>query len=58
MRYRATRSLHYVTADGQDRIVNEGDFVTKAAAGKLEALLADGLVVEVKKPAPAQDEEE
>lgn len=57
MRYRATRSLHYLTADGQDRIVNEGDFVTKAAAGKIEALLADGLVVEVKPSAKEQEEE-
>lgn len=56
MRYRATRSLHYVTVDGEDRIVNEGEFVTKASAGKIEALLADGMVVEVK-PA-AKDKEE
>lgn len=57
MRYRATRSLHYVTVDGEDRLVGEGDFVAKAPAGKLEALLADGLVVEVKRT-PKEDEED
>lgn len=57
MRYRATRSLHYLTVDGRDRIVGEGEFVTKAPAGKVEALLADGLVVEVKS-SPKEHEED
>lgn len=56
MRYRALRSLHYYTVDGEERIINEGDFVTKASAGKLEALLADGFVEELK-PEKASDKE-
>lgn len=58
MRYRATRSLHYLTVDGEERIVDEGDFVAKAPAGKIEALLADGLVIEVKRTAKEDEEEE
>lgn len=56
MRYRALRSLHYYTVDGEERMAAEGDFVTKASAGKIEALLADGFVEEVK-PEKASDKE-
>ena len=45
-RYRATRSLHYIDKDGQDRIVHEGDFVANASDGKIQELLADGFVKE------------
>jgi hypothetical protein len=57
MRYRALRSLHYIDVDGEERIAAEGDFVTKASAGKIEALLADGFV-EAVKPEKASDKEE
>jgi hypothetical protein len=48
MRYRANRSLHYVDEEGQDRFVNEGDFVVKASPTKIDALLADGLITAVR----------
>lgn len=57
MRYRALRSLHYVDVDSQDRFVAPGEFVVKASAGKLEALLADGFV-EAVKPAKGSDKED
>lgn len=56
MRYRALRSLHYYTVDGEERFASEGDFVTKASDGKIDALLADGFVEEVK-PDKASDKE-
>lgn len=56
MRYRATRSLHYIDMDGGERTVQEGAFVTKASAGKIEALLADGFV-EAVKPDKGSDKE-
>lgn len=45
-RYKATRSLHYVAADGTERLVDEGDWVDDVSESKLEALLADGLIRE------------
>jgi hypothetical protein len=44
MRYRALRSLHYVDVDGQARTVVEGDYVTKAPEGTIEAALRDGFI--------------
>jgi hypothetical protein len=48
MRYKATRSLHYVDVEGVDRYVNEGDFLVKLSDGKRDALMADGLATAVK----------
>lgn len=45
-RYKATRSLHYVTVDGTDRLVGEDEWVEDASESKVEALLADGLIRE------------
>jgi hypothetical protein len=56
MRYRATRSLHYIDVDGAERTVQDGGFVVKASAGKIEALLADGFV-EAVKPDKASEKE-
>lgn len=58
MRYRALRSLHYYTVDGEERIASEGDFVTKASAGKIEALLADGFVEPVKPEKGSEKEDD
>jgi hypothetical protein len=56
VRYRALRSLHYITVDAEERVALEGDLVTQASPGKIEALLADGFVEEVK-PDKASDKE-
>lgn len=45
-RYKATRSLHYVAADGTDRLVAEGGWVEDLSDSKVEALLADGFIRE------------
>lgn len=58
MRYRATRSLHYIDVDGGERTVQEGAFVTKASAGKIEALLADGFVEPVKPEKGSEKEDD
>lgn len=58
MRYRALRSLHYIDVDGEERIAPEGGFVTKASAGKIEALLADGFVEPVKPDKGSEKEDD
>lgn len=45
-RYKATRSLHYVDTNGEERLVDEGEWVEDASESKVEALLADGLIRE------------
>lgn len=45
-RYKATRSLHYVTTAGEEVTVAEGDWVTDAPDGKIAELLADGFIRE------------
>lgn len=44
--WRATRSLHYIDENGEERVVHEGDIVEKASEGKIADLLADGFIRE------------
>lgn len=57
MRYKATRSLHYITEDGESRIVAAGDYVTNASQGVLDSMVADGFA-EAVKAAPKNKEGE
>lgn len=56
MRYRSTRSLHYITEDGESRIVAAGDFVTNASQGVIDGMLADGFVEAVKATPKSKEE--
>ena len=45
-RYKATRSLHYIAADGTDRLVAEGDWVTGLSPAQEAEMLADETIRE------------
>ena len=47
-RYKATRQLHYIDADGVDRLVQEGDYVANASDGKIAELLREGWIKEAR----------